>query len=431
MSAPQVNRADPQACLRVLDATLDTARASGASTGLLLVHLENFDRLVSAFGYRLGNRIIAAFAERLRKSVRPQDDLVRLSDSKFVIVIRALRNDAIMTLAGNKILEAFAKPIATGETDVAVELRIGMAAAPVDGDDAERLLQHAETALLAAIAESRPCVRYAQAHAEANLDSLQLELELDAAIKRKEFQLHYQPKIAADDFRPCGAEALIRWTSPRRGPVSPELFIPIADREGRIEPLTAFVLNTALRQAVDWPGHWGKLSVSVNVTPRLLLDSDLVDMVAGALKLWDFEPGCLMLEVTEGAVMTDPARSFGILTSLRELGVKISIDDFGTGYSSLTHFKNIPADELKIDKSFVLNMLEDDGDRQIVKTVIELSKGFGLQVTAEGVEDERTATMLADMRCDRLQGYFYSKPLPQQEFVTWLQAYERRTAVAV
>jgi EAL domain-containing protein (putative c-di-GMP-specific phosphodiesterase class I) len=167
------------------------------------------------------------------------------------------------------------------------------------------------------------------------------------------------------------------------------------------------------------------------VTPRLLLDSDLVDMVAGALRLWDFEPARLVLEVTEGAVMTDPARSFRILTALRELGVQISIDDFGTGYSSLTHFKNIPADELKIDKSFVLNMLEDDGDKQIVRTIIELSKGFGLQVTAEGVEDEQTAAMLAEMRCDRLQGYYYSRPLPQHEFVTWLEAYERRIAVAV
>jgi diguanylate cyclase (GGDEF)-like protein len=431
MSESQVNRTEPNAFLRVLAKVLNSNGAEGKSTGLLVVHLANFDRLVSAYGYRMGDRVIAAFAERLHAVVRPKDVVVRISDSKFIVIVNPLRNDGILILAANKIAQIFAEPVPTGPADLSVEMRIGMTASPQDGSDAEQLLQHAETALLSAIAEERATVRYSEEQAVRNMNSLSLEVELDQAIKRKEFQLHYQPKISTKDFKPCGAEALIRWTSPKRGPVSPELFIPIADREGRIEPLTAFVLNTSLRQAAEWPTCWGKLAVSVNITPRLLLDSDLVGIVAGALNLWDFEPGRLILEVTEGAAMTDPDRSFAIMNQLRDLGVQISIDDFGTGYSSLTHFKNIPADELKIDKSFVLNMLDNEGDMHIIRSIIELSRGFGLKVTAEGVEDEQSAALLAAMSCDQLQGYYYSRPLPQQQFVTWLNNFDARVAVAV
>jgi diguanylate cyclase (GGDEF)-like protein len=418
-----VNRTDAHALLRLLDAALELNRASGVPTGLLVVYVEHFDRRVSAFGYRAGDHLIGIVAARLRETARPKDDVVKISDSKFVVIINPLRNEGIMTLAANKIARAVAEPIETANGRVTVELKIGMSATSDGAADAERLLQQAETALLTAVAEGRSCVRYAEAQAERNLDSIELELELEAAIEHKQFEVFYQTKICARRFEPCGAEALIRWRSPRRGFVAPELFIPLADREGRIEPLTAFVIHSALRQAAEWP-RWRKLEVSVNVTPKLLLDPDFVESVAGALKLWDFEPGRLILEVTEGGVMTNPEHSVRALNALRDVGVAISIDDFGTGYSSLSHFKNIPADELKIDKSFVLDMLEDSGDRQIVRTIIELAKGFGLKVTAEGVEDEATAAALAGMRCDRLQGFYFSKPLPQAEFVGWLESYE-------
>jgi diguanylate cyclase (GGDEF)-like protein len=431
MSEVQIDRTGPSTFLSQLVKVLEANTVREKATGLLVVHLANFDRLVSAFGYRMGDRIVAAFAEHLREVVRSDDVVVRISDSKFAVVVNPLRNDGILILAANKIGKIFAQPVPAGPAKLMVDIRIGMSASPQDGADAEGLLQHAETALLSAIAEDRPTVRYSEEQAARNLASLNLEVELEQAIKRKDFQLHYQPKISTKNFKPCGAEALIRWTSPTRGPVSPELFIPIADREGRIEPLTAFVLNTSLRQAAEWPTTWGKLPVSINLTPRLLLDSDLVGMVAGALKLWDFEPSRLMLEVTEGAAMTDPQRSFAIMSELRALGVQISIDDFGTGYSSLAHFKNIPADEVKIDKSFVLNMLDNEGDLHIIKSVVDLSRGFGLKVTAEGVENEQSAALLAKMCCDQLQGYYYSRPLPQQQFVAWLNEFDVREAVAV
>jgi len=429
MSTPVINQTAPGTLLSVLADALETTQRDSKSVGLLIVHLENYDRLVSAFGYRLGNLVIAAFAERLQEVARPKDRVLRISDSKFALIINSLSNTNILMLAASKITQIFAKPIPTGANNITVDMRIGIAAGPDPASSAELLLQHAETALLAAVTDQRCSATYSAEQAERTTDSLRLEIELDLAIKRNEFELHYQPKISSRDFRPCGAEALIRWNNRKRGPVSPEVFIPIADRQGRMEPLTSFVLNTALRQASEWPCRGSELAISINVTPRLILESDLVAMVAGALKLWDFEPSRLIVEITEGAIMTDPNRSFKVLSELRRIGVKISIDDFGTGYSSLAYFKNIPANELKIDKSFVLNMFEDDGDKQIVKAIIELSRGFGLEVTAEGVEDQKTAALLAELRCDRLQGYHFSRPLPHDDFIAWLDAYERKAAL--
>jgi EAL domain-containing protein (putative c-di-GMP-specific phosphodiesterase class I) len=206
------------------------------------------------------------------------------------------------------------------------------------------------------------------------------------------------------------------------------VFVPLADQLGLIEPLTAYVLNTALRQSAEWPAGSQPLAVAVNVTPRVIEGGELNGLVASALALWDMVPQRLIVEITEGAIMRNPQASFAVLRELREQGVHISIDDFGTGYSSLAYFKNIPADELKIDKSFVMKMLNDDGDRKIVRTVIELAKSFGLRVTAEGVEDAATAAALADLHCDTLQGYHYSPPLPNAKFVAWLEAYRADAA---
>ena len=419
----QVNQMDPRAFLRGLDDAITEARSEGQSIGLIVIHLENFDRLVSAFGYRMGHNVVAAFAEQLRETVRAQDDVVRISDSKFAVIIKALRNQGILVLAANKISQILARPIPTGQSNVTVAMRMGISTSPEQAREADELLQQAETALLSALGDDTTYALYSTAQSERALDSLGLELELDMAIKRGEFTLCYQPKISASDFKPCGAEALLRWTNPKRGPISPDVFIPMADRTGRIEPLTSFVLNTALRQAAEWPTQHGELSVAVNVTPNVIENTDLVGMVASAMAMWDLPANRLFIEITEGAIITNPDASFRVLKALREVGVHVSIDDFGTGYSSLAYFKNIPADELKVDKSFVINMFEDEGDKQIVRTVIELARGFGLKVTAEGVEDARTAAVLSELECDYLQGYHYSRPLPQHEFIAWLDAY--------
>ncbi|HSG66596.1 MAG TPA: bifunctional diguanylate cyclase/phosphodiesterase [Gammaproteobacteria bacterium] len=420
------NHGDPNAFLHVLATMIaDGGRQAGSLVGLLIVHIENFDRLASGFGHRAANQVVMTVAKRLVSGLRERDRVVRMGEAKFAIVIDAPRSDGILLLAANKISKLCAQSVVVNEQELTVGSRIGIAVGSGDRAKAEDLLRGAETALLAAASNDVSHSVFEPTQLESMSNSLHLELELDAAIKGREFELYYQPKVSTLGFEPCGAEALIRWNNPKRGYVSPEVFIPLADQVGRIEPLTTFVLNTALRQASEWNVDF---PVSVNVAPRLLLSTELVELIDSALKMWDANPARLVIEVTEGALMTDPATSFAVLSRLRELGVGISIDDFGTGYSSLAYFKNIPADELKIDKSFVLNMLNDEGDRRIVKAIVNLTKEFGLKVTAEGVEDEQTARALAALECDSLQGYHYSRPLPQGEFTAWLERARRRVA---
>jgi diguanylate cyclase (GGDEF)-like protein len=415
----RVNRIEPDALADVLADALGPNR----SLGLLLVSLENVDRLVAALGPRAVNGAITEFARRLRRAVKPADTIVRVGDAKFAVIVTPVRTEGILVLAASKIGQILAAPVPLAGIEVCLVARIGIAHSPEYGSDSDELLRHAESALLVAATDNLPYAAYAPAQAARAIDSLGIEHELDLALKKGELELYYQPKIATGDFRPCGAEALLRWTNPKRGPISPEVFIPLAEKTDQIRPLTAFVLNTAVRQSAEWPQHFGPLNVAVNVTPSVLESGDLYAMVASALGLWDGVPDRLCIEITEGAIIRNPEASFNVLRELRDLGVRISIDDFGTGHSSLAYFKNIPADELKIDKSFVLKMLKDDGDRKIVCTVIELAKSFGLKVTAEGVEDGATAAVLAQLQCDRLQGYFYSRPLPQKEFIAWLERY--------
>jgi diguanylate cyclase (GGDEF)-like protein len=421
----QLERTDSSAFLLVLKNCLIAAGRSEHSLALLIIELENLDRLASVFGHRRGEQLVTVIASRLSSAVRDQDRLLRIGDRRFAVVIDPLSNLAILDLAAGKFFKQCSRAVVIDGDELSAIPRIGIAVASGESADPEVLLQNAETALLAAAADGKPHTVFSPEQIQRVADPIRLEAELDAAIKRKDFQLHFQPKISTHDFQPNGAEALIRWDNALRGMVSPDVFIPLAECAGRREPLTAFVLNSALRYASNWPVS---LSVSVNVSPRMLLTTELVDLTQSALRLWDFPPRRLYLEITEGALMTDPDVSFDVLTQLRQLGVRISIDDFGTGFSSLAYFKNIPADELKIDKSFVLNMLEDEGDKRIVRAIIQLSKQFGLAVTAEGVEDEQTALMLAELNCDSLQGFHFSRPLPAQAFESWLAAGNRTQA---
>jgi sensor c-di-GMP phosphodiesterase-like protein len=247
-------------------------------------------------------------------------------------------------------------------------------------------------------------------------------MQLDSAIQRGEMVMHYQPKVRLSDLRPIGAEALMRWNSSSRGTVSPDIFIPIAERTGQIKKLTMWALNTALRQSSEWQHDWGKLSVAVNLPGELATQRDLPDLVESALRLWGKDNIQLVLEITERSLM-DRVHGFDILAAIRALGVEISIDDFGTGYSCLAYFRDIPADELKIDKSFVTRMLTDRASADITSLVIDLAHRFGLTVAAEGVEDSATLDALRASGCDIAQGYLLGKPMPPAAFQEWLQAF--------
>ena len=224
-----------------------------------------------------------------------------------------------------------------------------------------------------------------------------------------------------------GAEALIRWENKERGFIRPDIFIPIAEQSGQIQDITWWSLNTALRHAMEWPKPWKPLKVAVNISAKILKDLAFVDSVRSALSVWGVSPEQLILEITESALMEDTSRSFITLEELKAIGVGISIDDFGTGYSSMAYFKNIPANELKIDQSFVFHMLSNAMDQHVVNTIIELAHGFDLKVVAEGIENVETFEALKELNCDVAQGYHVARPMPQKEFIQWLNKFLNRT----
>ncbi|MEP7059773.1 MAG: EAL domain-containing protein, partial [Actinomycetota bacterium] len=240
------------------------------------------------------------------------------------------------------------------------------------------------------------------------------------ALENDEFVLFYQPKVRLSDGKVAGAEALIRWEHPELGLVPPDEFIPLVEKTVLLRPLTAFVMEEAMRQWREWADRGVRLQIAVNISVRSLLDGQLPGQVAAVLEKYQVPPAFLKLELTESFLMADSGRSTGVLDAISDVGVNLSIDDFGTGYSSLSHLKRLPIQEIKIDRSFVMNMLVDANDSMIVRATVELGKNLGLQVVAEGVEDRETWDLLASFGCDEAQGYFFSRPIPSGEFWRWL-----------
>ena len=419
-----VAQTDPNAFLTVLDSAIG-GPSERRPLGLVIVQVENFGKLVSTRGYKQASTLLTTLSTHLRSIIRTQDALLRVGEARFAVVISDIRDEGHLVLAANKILRTMDEELETGDGRVRLDLRLGMAMSPQHAADSDSLLQVAETALLVAAEDSKRYCLYSPETMDRVINLWGLERELDDAVQHGELELFYQPKISVATGCPCGAEALMRWSSPTRGFVPPDVFIPVADSTGRIEPLTWFALNTASRQTAQWAKRWGPLSVAINVTPNIVEHSDLIALAKNAIGLWDLPPERLVIELTEGALMRKPEQSLHILNEVRAAGIKVAIDDFGTGYSSLAYFKNIPADELKIDKSFVLNMLNNEADARIVRAVISLAHSFGLKVTAEGVEDEQTAEALAELGCDYLQGYYYSRPISQPQFREWLEDYNQ------
>ena len=422
MESAVVNQTDSITFLQTLDKALRKRTATTAALGLIVASVENFDEVRSAFGHRLTMPMLASAAARLRGSIGKGDAVIRFSESKFGVLVKGLKNEGHLVLAANKILREATSAITVDGELLEPQLRLGATASLRRGDDPDTMLQQAETALLAARHENRDFLLYDKGQTGRLRNALSLATEIECALDSSEISMFYQPKIAAADRRPVGAEALMRWSSPERGFVPPDVFVPIADGSGQMESLTWFAMNAACRQLGEWPDRWGSLSVAVNVTPSIVEHTDLEELVMSVTGLWDVRADQLTIEVTENALMR-PQSSFATLNALRDTGVRVSIDDFGTGYSSFSYFNSIPADELKIDKSFVTGMLDDDGYARIVRTIINLAHSFNLKVIAEGVEDERTAQALAELDCDYLQGYYFSRPLPQNEFICWLNDY--------
>ncbi len=415
-------------CLEAVRSRLAAREAKLYGIAVLVVHVHQLERLFASAGQVNAARMLDELRNRLSQVMKPGDYFARLGDRKFVFVLSNLRNEGHALLAANKILRTAAEPVSSGGQHATVRLSIGVALHPAHGRTSEQLMQCAETALLEAWKTQAATVVYTERKADELVAGWDLETQLANALEHGDLVMNYQPKLSLPKLEVVGCEALMRWNRPDVGNVPPEIFIDVAEMTGQIDPLTRFSFQRALRQLGEWPKNLGAVGVAVNVTPSIIGNPDLVEAIRSAAGQFSVPLGRLTVEVTENALMVDRDRSHRVLEELREMGVRISIDDFGTGYSSLAYLKHLPADELKIDKSFVMNMLADEADARIVEQVVALGHAFGLEVVAEGVESAEVAARLAAMGCDYAQGFHYAKPLSPKEFPGWVQEWRRATA---
>jgi diguanylate cyclase (GGDEF)-like protein len=408
---------------RYLASYIRRAHDSDRQLALMVIQVKRGHEFSALFGHSRSEALLEYLAERLDGVCRRDDRIIRTGDFEFAIILPDILNQGHAILAANKILRILETPFELDGTAVTTGVYIGIAMFPEHAATPENLMQHAALALNSAETANQPYTMYSDAAPDEISDAWDIESEIDVAMQNGEMQIYYQPKINLRGGLPSGAEALLRWQSPRRGLVPPSMFIPIALRSGQLKALTWSALNMALEHAASWPMRFGPLSVAVNISPSLLEDDSLVNRVVDAMAIWGTKPNRLILEITESAVMRHPELSFDTIRSLKTKGIGVSIDDFGTGYSSLANFKSIPATELKIDKSFVLNLLTDKADAGIVRTIINLAQAFDLQVAAEGAENLATLKELKTMGCHSAQGYYISQPLHPEAFVKFINEY--------
>jgi predicted signal transduction protein with EAL and GGDEF domain len=318
------------------------------------------------------------------------------------------------------LVRALEEPFALGGQLVSIGASVGIAVYSEHGTDAKTLLRHADAAMYVAKRSGGGHAVYSWEQDAHDPDRLTMIAELRAAIERDELVLHYQPKVNLRTGHCDRVEALVRWRHCERGLIPPDQFIPLAEQTGLIKPLTHWVLNAAIRQCRAWQDAGLDIAVGVNLSMRNLHDPDLVSYVADLLTTTGVRPSALKAEVTESALMTDPQRALDSLVRLRAIGVQVAIDDFGTGHASLSYLKQMPVEEIKLDRSFVRDMRNDKNDFTIVRSTIELAHDLGLRVIAEGVEDQATLDLLANLGCDLAQGYHMSRPLAEADLRRWL-----------
>jgi EAL domain-containing protein (putative c-di-GMP-specific phosphodiesterase class I) len=327
---------------------------------------------------------------------------------------------AVAELAG-RLQDALRRPFALRGVAVELEASIGIALCPDHGREVNTLVQRADVAMYDAKRAQAGVATYSPERDPYSADRLGLLAELRRALELDELLLHYQPKVAVDGGEVVGVEALVRWQHPTRGLLGPAEFVPLAERTGAVADLTRWVLDAALARCRTWLDAGLELPVAVNLAAANIVDVALPDAVAELLERHDVPARLLQCEISEHTVMADPVRAMEVLGRLREMGLRLSLDDFGTGHSSLAYLKRLPLDEVKIDRSFVAGMAEDENDAVIVRSTIDLGRNLGLDVVAEGVEDEETLRELGALRCDVAQGFFLSRPLPADDVAAWLR----------
>jgi diguanylate cyclase (GGDEF)-like protein len=415
---------------RLKRAIAAAGRGDKRLAALMLIDLDRFKEVNDTLGHDHGDELLVEVAVRLRGALRRGDTLARLGGDEFAVLLPELPERAAVAELAGRLQDALGRPFALRGVAVELEASIGVALCPDHGDDVHTLVQRADVAMYDAKRAQAGIATYSAERDPYSADRLGLLAELRRAIERDELVLHYQPKVSVDGGEVIGVEALVRWQHPTRGLLGPVEFVPLAERTGTVAELTRWVVATALRQARAWIEAGRPLPVAVNLAAANIVDVTLPDAIAALLAEHGVPGGLLECEISEHTVMADPLRAMEVLGRLRDMGLRLSLDDFGTGHSSLAYLKRLPLDEVKIDRSFVAGMTQDENDAVIVRSTIDLARNLGLDVVAEGVEDAATLHGLGELRCDVAQGFHLSRPLPAEELDAWLVAWPGATTSA-
>ena len=406
--------------LDTLALALSSAEAGGL-IGVLVLRIPRIHEINVNYGYDASDEVVGEVHTRIAGALRTCDTVMRIEDAGFGLILPCLLGSAQAELAASKIIQACKSRFLVAGHDITVEVSIGVALHPSNAPDAEALLRCAELALVQAKDNPAGYGLYSSALEirTRNVHSYVLERALHEAIDRDEIHLCLQPKIDLRSGRLVGAEALARWTRESGEVVSPDIFIPIAERSSLIVQITLWTLNAALRSCGDYFERFPGFSVAVNLSPIALGDPDIFDFVTQSASIWCTDKCQLTLEITEGALIEDPEAAIAILDRFHGESIRLSIDDFGTGYSSLSQLGRLSVGELKIDKSFVMDVTHSDRNAKIVRSIIDLAHNFGMTVVAEGIEDAQTLRFLADLGCDYGQGFFIGRPMKLDAFEAW------------
>ncbi len=401
---------------------IDRCKIGGSNLSLIIFNIINHKNLIYALGYQFGERLLQSVSEKLKTVFSNGEIIAKYSDHDYAIVLPKMSLRAATVQAGS-IIEIFDNPLIISDLRIEIDGCIGIAEFPKHGTDAHSILQCADVAMNKAKKTNNLIETYDKHFFEETTKKIKLATELHRALATDELSVVYQPKVDIESNIVIGVEALMRWLHPQEGYISPEVFIEVAEQSRLIKEITIWVLNRSLRDYSKLSKVSLNIKLSVNITVKDLTSESFPEIVAGLLAAWKVPATVLILEITENALISDTEQVLSVMSRLSNIGVHLSIDDFGTGYSSLNYLRQLNVNELKIDKSFVMDMIEDENDQIIVRAVTSLAHDLNLKVTAEGVENEQILLELKKYKCDIAQGYYLSKPLDLLDVLEWIKNY--------
>ncbi len=403
-----------------LEQAIRTARRKRSYLAVFMLDLDRFKQINDTLGHQVGDLALKHIAKQLKGALRASDTIARFGGDEFCIVAPVSVYEEILGLL-QKVQEALAVPYVIGPSNLHLGASIGAALFPAHGEDGATLVRRADVAMYAAKRSNKGFSVYEIEDDRHNLNRLSLVCDIRRALDENQLRVYYQPKVNLKSGDINSVEALVRWDHPERGLLSPDVFVPLAEESGSIEQLTFYVLREALKQVKQWTDQGLEMTMAVNLSLSLLHNEHLPMQIRDVLKETGARPNQLLLEITESAIMSDPKRAMSVASLLAEDGIRLAIDDFGSGYSSLAYLKAFPVEEIKIDKSFVLNMNADKNDAHIVRTTIDLAHSLGLNVVAEGVENQMVWQRLYSLNCNSAQGFYLGMPQPAHELTPLLQ----------